>query len=151
MESYPPTLGVTLYSARMFGFRIVALLTLVTTMFHLQNDPAGAAATTRMLTKRRLARQTADGTTCACFNYPLIGGEGGAPPYNLHRPFPSGILTTKFEKGLFCQMEHHSCKVHNFYSKLILRPLKLFDMEKIAIHKSSVIVILALSFKKHYF
>ena len=77
MESYPPTLGVTLYSARMFGFRIVALLTLVTTMFHLQNDPAGAAATTRMLTKRRLARQTADGTTCACFNYPLIGGEGG--------------------------------------------------------------------------
>ena len=65
MESYPPTLGVTLYSARMFGFRIVALLTLVTTMFHLQNDPAGAAATTRMLTKRRLARQTADGTTCA--------------------------------------------------------------------------------------
>ena len=65
MESYPPTLGVTLYSARMFGFRIVALLTLVTTMFHLQNDPAGAAATTIMLTKRRLARQTADGTTCA--------------------------------------------------------------------------------------
>ena len=63
MESYPPTLGVTLYSARMFGFRIVALLTLVTTMFHLQNDPAGAAATTRMLTNRRLARQTADGIT----------------------------------------------------------------------------------------
>ena len=30
-------------------------------------------------------------------------------------------------------------------------PLELFDMEKIAFHKSSVIVILALSFKKHYF
>ena len=39
MESYPFTLRVTLYSARMFSFRIVTLLTLVTTMFHLQNSP----------------------------------------------------------------------------------------------------------------
>ena len=43
MESYPFTLRVTLYSARMFSFRIVTVLTLVTTMFHLKNNSGNKA------------------------------------------------------------------------------------------------------------
>ena len=36
IESYPLTIRVTLYSARMFSARVVAIFTLVTTSFHLQ-------------------------------------------------------------------------------------------------------------------